>query len=185
MMSGYFLSTRVALGLEFDELPVKRADFRKRMAHALDVDVAAEFLAQIVAGKHQRAARVLLLAEAVKIGRVADLRLDLLLAIAEVVVGDDGDDDAGLVAAGELERLAVVVEFPLVLPAHAVAALAFGGLVPVRQAHGFLGHLDQMRRENHAAGVAGPMFRRPGRRRSPAGSDRRRCRRCFRRNPGC
>ncbi len=31
------------------------------MAHALDVDVAAEFLAQIVAGKNQRAAGVFLL----------------------------------------------------------------------------------------------------------------------------
>ena len=128
------------------------------MAQRLDVDIAAEFLAQVVAGKHQRAAGVLLLAQAEQVRRVADLRLDLLLAVAEIVVGDDRDDDAGLVAAGELERLAVVVKFPFVLPAHAVAALAFGGLVPVRQAGGFLGHLRQMRRENDAAGVAGPMF---------------------------
>jgi hypothetical protein len=51
-----------------------------------------------------------------------------------------GDDDAVFVAAGELEGAAVVVEFVLVLPAHAVAALAFGGVLPVREADGFLGH---------------------------------------------
>src|SRR5208283_3393765 len=100
------------------------------MARALDVNITAEFLAQIVGGKNERAARVLLLARPIKIGRIADLRFDLLLAIAVVVVRNEGDNDAGFVAAGQFERLSVVVEFPLVLPAHAVAALAFGGLVP-------------------------------------------------------
>ena len=128
------------------------------MAHALDVDIAAEFLAQIVGGKNQRSTRVLLLALSIKIRRVADLRLDLFFAITEIIVGDDGHNHAGLVAAGELERLAVVVKFPLVLPAHPIAALAFGGLIPMRQARGFLRHLNKMRGENHAAGVAGPMF---------------------------
>ena len=99
--------------------------------------VAAEFLAQIVARKHQRAAGVLLLGKAEKIRRVADLRLHLFFAIAEIIVGDDRDDDAGFVAAGELEGVAVVVKFVLLFPAHAVAALAFGGLVEVRQADGF------------------------------------------------
>ena len=58
--------------------------------------VAAEFLAQIVARKNQRAAGVFLLAQAVEIGRVADLRLHFLLAIAEIIVGNDGDDDAAI-----------------------------------------------------------------------------------------
>ena len=59
------------------------------MAHAFDVDVAAEFLAQIVAGKNQRAAGVFLLAQAEQIGGVTDLRLHLFFAIAEIIVGDD------------------------------------------------------------------------------------------------
>ena len=66
------------------------------MAHALDMNVAAEFLAQIVARKNQRAAGVLLLAQAEQVRRVTDLRLHLLFAIAEIVVRDEGDDDAGL-----------------------------------------------------------------------------------------
>ena len=42
-------------------------------------------------------------------------------------------------------------------PAHAVAALAIRGIVHMRQAErGFL-HADQMRSEDHAAGVAGPV----------------------------
>src|SRR5664279_5388164 len=101
------------------------------MAHAFDVDITAEFLAQVISGENQRATRVFLLAQAVKVRRVADLRLDLLFAITKIIVRDDRYNHAGLVAAGELERLAVVVKFPLVLPAHAVAALAFGGLVPM------------------------------------------------------
>ena len=65
-----------------------------------------------------------LFAEAVQIRRVTDLGFDFLLAIAVVIVGDDGHDHAAFVAAGQLESLAVVVEFPLVLPARAIAALA-------------------------------------------------------------
>ena len=120
--------------------------------------VAVKHLAQIVAGENQRAAGVFFLGEAEKIGGEAQLRLHLFFAIAEIVVGDDGDDDAGFVAAGQLESIAAVVKFVFLYPAHAVTALAFGGLVEGRQADGFFGHLRQVRRENHAAGVAGPMF---------------------------
>ena len=60
---------------------------------AADVEEAAEFLAQIVAGKNQRAAGVFLLGGR-KIRGVTDLGLDLLLAVAEIVVGDDCDNDA-------------------------------------------------------------------------------------------
>ena len=71
------------------------------------VDVGV-LLAQVVAGEGQRPAGVLLLHAAEEVGRVPDLGLDLLLAVAEVVVGDDGDDDAALVAGHQLEGLAVV-----------------------------------------------------------------------------
>ena len=55
----------------------------------LDMHVAAEFLAQIVARKNQRAAGVFLLAQAKQIRRETDLRLHLFFAIAEIIVGDD------------------------------------------------------------------------------------------------
>ena len=79
------------------------------MAQRRDVDVAAEFLAQIVTRKYQRAAGVFLLAQAEQIRRIADLRLHLFFAIAVIIVRDDGHDHAGFVAAGELEGPAVVV----------------------------------------------------------------------------
>ena len=61
--------------------------------------VAVEFLAEIVAGEHQRAAGMFLFREAEKIRGEAQLRLHLFFAIAEIIVGDDGDDDAGFIAA--------------------------------------------------------------------------------------
>jgi hypothetical protein len=59
------------------------------VALPFDVGIAAEFLAEIVAGEDQRAAGVFLFAQAEKIRRVADLGLDLLLAVTEIVVGDE------------------------------------------------------------------------------------------------
>src|ERR1035437_10049355 len=98
------------------------------MAQGFDMDIAAEFLAQVETGENQRASRVLLLAEAIKVGGETDLGFDLLLAVAEIVIGDEGDNEAGLVAAGQFEGSAVVVEFGRVAPAHLVTALAFVGL---------------------------------------------------------
>ncbi len=123
------------------------------------MNIPAEFLAQIVGREHQRAAGVFLLAQAKQIRGVADLRFDLLLAIAEIVVRDERDDDAAFVAAGEFERAAVVVAFVLFAPAHAVTALTFRGLIPMGQADGLFCDLHQMRRENDAAGVPRPMLR--------------------------
>ena len=125
----------------------------------LHVDIPAEFLAEIVGRKHQRAPGVFLLAQAEQIRGVADLGFDLLLAIAEIVVRDERYDDAAFVAAGELERPAVIVTFVLLAPAHAVAALPFRGLIPMREAHGFLCGGDQVRRKNDAAGVPRPVLR--------------------------
>ena len=62
-------------------------------------------LAQVVARVGDGAAGVLLLHAAEEVGRVPDLGLDLLLAVAEVVVRDDGDDDAALVAGTSLKAL--------------------------------------------------------------------------------
>ena len=105
---------------------------------------------------------MLLLHAAEEVGRVPDLGLDLLLAVAEVVVRDDGDDDAALVTGHALEGLAAVVELGLVLPALAIAALALGGLLPGGQAQLLLGQGGQVRGEDDAAGVAGPGLRGQG-----------------------
>ena len=116
------------------------------------------FFAMIAARERQCTAGVLLFSQPEKVGGVADLGLDFLLAVAVIVVGNDGDDDAALVARGDLERCAIVIQLVLVLPAHAVSPLARGGVVPVGQAQCFLGEAGQVRRQNHAAGVAGPMI---------------------------
>ena len=129
------------------------------MPGVFDVQIAAEFFAQIVARINESAARVFLLAQAKKIRREADLRFDLFLAIAEIVVRDDRHHRARGIAGAQFERLAAIVAFRLGLPAHAVAALAFRGLFEREQTKRLFGQLDQMRREDHATGVAGPMLR--------------------------
>ena len=110
----------------------------------------------VVAREDERTAGVFLLREAVEVGRVADLRLHFLLAVAEVVVGNQRHDHATRVACADLEGVAAVVQLALALVAHAVAALPFGRRVPLRQPEQVLGHADQMRREDHAAAVPGP-----------------------------
>ena len=99
---------------------------------------------------------MLLLGQAEQVRRVGDLRLHLLLAVAVVVVGDDGHDDAAFVAGADLEGLAAVVAVVLALPAHAVALLAVGGLVDVGQAQRLLRDVDEVRREDDGAGGARP-----------------------------
>ncbi len=58
--------------------------------------VGDEILAENIGGEGHRAAGVLLLAQPEQIGGETDLGFDLLLAIAVIIVGDDGDHDAGL-----------------------------------------------------------------------------------------
>ena len=99
-----------------------------------------------------------LLATAEEIRGVADLCLHLLFAITVIIVGDERDNDAGFVAAGQFERTAAIIEFIFILPAHPISALAFGSLIPMRKSDRFFRSLDQLRREDNAAGVAGPMF---------------------------
>src|SRR5580658_5719910 len=103
------------------------------MPQAFDMGVAAELLAQIVTSENQRASGVFLFAIAQQVRGIADLGFHLLFAIPKIIVRDNRDNDAAFVAAGELEGSAVVVEFILLAPAHAVAALPFRRLVPVRQ----------------------------------------------------
>ena len=153
-----FFIYAVAFRLHVHQVRVKFRGLVKAVFQLADVFVAAELLTQIVARKNERAARVLFLGVAKKICRVADLRLHFLFAIAVIIIRDDGDDDAVFIAAGELERVAAIVDFVFGLPAHSVAALAVGRLVEGREADGFFRRLDKVRRENHAARVAAPVF---------------------------
>ena len=139
-----------AVGIALDDV-VERIRITRRQVGV--------FLTFVVAREDERAAGVLFLGETVEIGRVADLRLHFLLAVAEVVVGDQRDDHTARVAGAELEGVAAVVELALALVAHAVAALPLGRGIPLRESEQMLGHADEMRREDHAAGVAGPTVR--------------------------
>ena len=116
-------------------------------------------LGQVIAGKNKRPAGVFLLGVAEEVGRHAELRFDLLLAVAEVVVRNDRDHHPALVARRDLERRAVVVEFIFRLPAHPVAPLPLGGILPPGQSELRFGQPVEMRGENDAARVAGPMRR--------------------------
>ena len=123
-----------------------------------DGPAGLEILAEHVGREGHRAAGVFFLAQAVQVGREADLGFDFLLAVAVIVVGDHRDHHAAVVAAADLEGIPVVIEFVFAFPAHAVAALALGGVALVRQAQrGFLHRPHQVRRQNHATCVAGPV----------------------------
>ncbi len=100
---------------------------------------------------------VLFFANAEQIGGVTDLSLDFLLAIAVIVVGDDRNHHAAAIAAGQFERAAAVIRLVRIAPAHAVAALAFGGLIEMRETQVFLLHAGEMRRQDDAAGMPAPM----------------------------
>ena len=116
-------------------------------------------LAEVVAREHQGPPGMLLLGVAEQVGRVADLGLHFLLAVTEVVVGDDGNDHAACVAGAHLEGLPCVVQLVGVGPAHAVPQLPLGRLAGVRQPEVGLLHPRQVRGEDHRAGVAGPGLR--------------------------
>ena len=94
-----------------------------------------------------------------EIGGHGDLGLHFLLAVAEVVVGDDRHHHAALVAGADLERLAPVVNLGRVAPAHAVAHLALRGVVAVREAERLLGCGGQVWGEDDQTRVPGPAQR--------------------------
>ena len=100
---------------------------------------------------------MLLLGVAEKIGSHSELGFDLFFAIAEVIVRNDGHNDAVLVPRRDLECGAVVVEFVRRLPTHAVATLPGTGLIPRRQPEPGLGQLVEMRGKNDTAGVSAPV----------------------------
>jgi len=115
-----------------------------------------EFRTQVVGRVDPGTAGMLLLGAAEQVRSVGQLSLDFLLAVTEVVVRDDGDHDAALVASAALEGVAAVVELVLVLPALAITALTLGGVVPVRHAEAPLGDLGEVRGEDDTSGVTRP-----------------------------
>ena len=151
------LVDRVAFGLDFH--PVAEMAHGVFEGDVLGEDRAArvELLPEHVGRKRDGAAGVLLFAIAEQIGGVADLGFDFLLAIAVVIVGDDRDHDAAAIAAGQLERAAAVVRLVRIAPAHAVAALAFGGPIEMGQAQVLLLHAGEVRRQDDAAAMSAPV----------------------------
>ena len=97
-----------------------------------------------------------LLNQAQQVGGVADLGLDFLLAVPEVIVRDHGDNHPAFVAGAHLERASTVVEFLRVLPAHTVAALARRRVVVVGEAEFPFGQFRQVRGQDHRARVSRP-----------------------------
>ena len=121
---------RVATGLQFHEVPKQLEHFLEVVALVLEVQLPAEFLAEIVALVHQRPARMFFLVLAGEIGRITDLRLHFLFTVAKIIIGDDGDDHSARIATGDFEGLAGVVKFRGRPPTHSIAALAFGRRFP-------------------------------------------------------
>ena len=148
----------MALGLKLDGPGHQPGHLGEAVGEVGPMLLGVVLAAQVVPGEDQGPAGMLLLDESQEVGRVADLGLHLLLAVAEIVVGNQRDDDPGGIAGGELEGVAVVVEFTRVVPAHPVATLPFGGLVPVWQADLLLGQAVEMGSEDHAPGVSAPVL---------------------------
>ena len=146
----------VTFRLDPDKLGVIPGDVVKRPAVVADA-VDLKLFAQVEAGKRQRSARMFLFDIAHQIGRIANLRFNFFLAVAEVIVGDQRDDHSGLGAARDLEGVAVVVAFALISPAHAISSLPLARLVIMGQTQFLLRQRDQVRRQDHGPGVTGPM----------------------------
>ena len=131
----------------------------KRMADDVEVFVELKIFTEIVAGEHDGATGVFLFATAEEIRGVAELSLHLFFAVAEIVVGNERDDDAGRIAGGELEGGTVVVALGGVFPAHAVASLTRRGVVEGRETKLFFRQRAEMGSDDNTAGVTGPRLR--------------------------
>ena len=100
----------VAFGLHVDQIAVV-ADHVFKGPSVVATAVDLKLFAQAPALEDQCPAGVFLFDAPHQVRRVTDLRLDLFLAVAEVVVGDDRDDDSFLGTARQFEGFAIVVEF--------------------------------------------------------------------------
>lgn len=114
--------------------------------------------AKTVGLEGEGATGMFLLGKTKYVGRQSNLRLAFLLAVSEVVISKDGYHNAALVAKGDLERAALVVQLELIGPAHAGGLLGLGGLANVRQAEILLPEGAEMGCQDDAAGGSCPMF---------------------------
>ena len=149
----------VPFRLQFHHVAKRFPHFIKRVIHLLDKVAEMKLLPEIVAGKGNRATGMLLLRVTQQVGGETYLGLHLLLAVTEIIVGDQRDHHPGGVPASHLESTTVVIPFLLRLPAHAVPFLPVCGLRNMRQAKLLFAKRYQVRGEHHATGVPGPMFR--------------------------
>ena len=79
-----------------------------------------------------------------QVGGVGDLRLDFLLAVAEVVVGNHRGDHATLIARTHLECAATGVKLVRILPALPIATLTLRRVLPAWQAQLLLGQFGEV-----------------------------------------
>ena len=139
--------------------PVAQPMHRLQKSDLLGQHSAAgvELLSQHIGGKSDRAAGVFFLADSEEVGGKADLRLHFLLAIAVIVIGDQGHNDPARIPACQLKRPAAVVRLLRLPPTHTLVTLPLAGVVIVRQSQLFFRQAYQMRRQNHATRVPSPM----------------------------
>jgi len=102
---------------------------------------------------------VLFLSITVEVSSKADVRLNLLLAIAKVVISNDGKDDTLLCTIACLEGFAIVIALILSLPAHALSTLLLSGVIPLGKTKRLLGDLVKVRSHDDETSVASPVKR--------------------------
>ena len=149
---------RVTLRMHLDGITEQLHGPGKPTRHIQGQIPHRNLLGEVVARKNERTSRMLLLGIAEEIGRHPELRFNLFFAVSEIVVGNNRHHHTALVARRDLESCAIVVDFIRRFPAHPVAPLALGCLVPGRQSKFRLGQLVEVRSQNDAARVPGPMF---------------------------
>ena len=154
---GVYFIDGVAFGANIEDWSVVAGNIGKG-AIVVASAVGIEFFAEVEAGEGHCAAGVFFFDEACEVGGVAELGFDFFLAVAVVVIGDEGDDDAFFIAAGEFEGGTVVVFFVFGFPAHAVLSLAFGGFFVVGQSEFTFGEVDEVWCEDNATGVTAPVL---------------------------
>ena len=93
-----------------------------------------------------------------KIGGKTNLGLDLLFAVTEVIVRQHRDHHTAGVPKSELEGVAVVVKLVWIFIVHPIPNLPLGRLVFGRKIEHLFGGAGEVRGNNDAPCVSGPIF---------------------------
>ena len=94
-----------------------------------------------------------------EICRIANLCLNFLLAVTEVVIRDYRSNDTTLITSTTLESATVVIQLIRIRPTLTVATLALCGVVVMRKAEFLLRELGEMRRQNDESRMPSPRLR--------------------------